>query len=334
MRLAVWLLGALLCMATAAMAADFDLQGHRGARALAPENTLAGFTRALSIGVSTLELDVVLSADGVPVVAHDLAPNPDITRDRRGRWLQSAGTPFIRQTWREIRQWDVGRIHPASRYAREFPDQQPVDGERMPSLAEVYRLVQRLGADHVHLSIETKIDPRRPQASSDPRRLVQAVLQVTRQHGMLQRTRLQSFDWRTLDVARRLEPSWPRVYLTARLPRFDTLAGTAWTGGRRLADHDSVPALVRAAGGRIWSPHHADLDQETLAQARELGLQVIPWTVNETADMERLIDQGVDGLITDRPDRLRQVLSRRGMPLPPAILPAVPPATASSSVPP
>lgn len=330
MRLALWLLGALLCATTAAGAADFDLQGHRGARALAPENTLAGFSRALSIGVSTLELDVVLSADGVPVVAHDLAPNPDITRNRQGRWLQSAGTPFVRQTWRDIRQWDVGRINPASRYAREFPDQQPVDGARMPSLAEVYRLVKRLGADHVHLSIETKIDPRRPQASSDPRRLVQAVLQVTREHGMLARTRLQSFDWRTLDVARRLEPSWPRVYLTARLPRFDTLAGTAWTGGRRLSDHGSVPALVRAAGGRIWSPHHTDLDQATLAEARELGLQVIPWTVNEIADMERLIDQGVDGLITDRPDRLRQVMSQRGLTLPPPVLPT----TALSTAPP
>jgi glycerophosphoryl diester phosphodiesterase len=330
MRRALWLLGVLLCAATAALAADFDLQGHRGARALAPENTLAGFTRALSIGVSTLELDVVLSADGVPVVAHDLAPNPDITRNRQGRWLQSAGTPFVRQTWREIRQWDVGRINPASRYARDFPDQQPVDGARMPSLAEVYRLVKRLGADHVQLSIETKIDPRRPQASSDPRRLVQAVLQVTRQHGMLERTRIQSFDWRTLDVARRLEPSWPRVYLTARLPRFDTLAGTAWTAGRRLSDHDSVPALVRAAGGRIWSPHHTDLDQGSLAEARELGLRVIPWTVNEMADMERLIDQGVDGLITDRPDRLRQVMSQRGMVLPPPVLPT----TALSSVPP
>ncbi len=330
MRLALWLLGALLCATTAAGAADFDLQGHRGARALAPENTLAGFSRALSIGVSTLELDVVLSADGVPVVAHDLAPNPDITRNRQGRWLQSAGTPFVRQTWRDIRQWDVGRINPASRYAREFPDQQPVDGARMPSLAEVYRLVKRLGADHVHLSIETKIDPRRPQASSDPRRLVQAVLQVTREHGMLARTRLQSFDWRTLDVARRLEPSWPRVYLTARLPRFDTLAGTAWTGGRRLSDHGSVPALVRAAGGRIWSPHHTDLDQATLTEARELGLQVIPWTVNEIADMERLIDQGVDGLITDRPDRLRQVMSQRGLTLPPPVLPT----TALSTAPP
>lgn len=330
MRLALWLLGALLCATTAAGAADFDLQGHRGARALAPENTLAGFSRALSIGVSTLELDVVLSADGVPVVAHDLAPNPDITRNRQGRWLQSAGTPFVRQTWRDIRQWDVGRINPASRYARDFPDQQPVDGARMPSLAEVYRLVKRLGADHVHLSIETKIDPRRPQASSDPRRLVQAVLQVTREHGMLARTRLQSFDWRTLDVARRLEPSWPRVYLTARLPRFDTLAGTAWTGGRRLSDHGSVPALVRAAGGRIWSPHHTDLDQATLAEARELGLQVIPWTVNEIADMERLIDQGVDGLITDRPDRLRQVMSQRGLSLPPPVLPT----TALSTAPP
>jgi glycerophosphoryl diester phosphodiesterase len=321
MRLAVWLLGALLGWATAAQATDFDLQGHRGARALAPENTLAGFSRALSIGVSTLELDVVLSADGVPVVAHDLAPNPDITRHRQGRWLQSPGTPFVRQTLREIRQWDVGRINPATRYARDFPDQQPVDGARMPTLAEVFRLVQRFGAGHVRLSIETKIDPRRPQASADPRRLVQAILDVTRAHGMLDRTRLQSFDWRTLDVARRLAPEWPRVYLTARLPRFDTLAGTAWTAGRRLADHDSVPALVHAAGGRIWSPHHADLDQAALDEAIGLGLQVIPWTVNETADMERLIDRGVHGLITDRPDRLRQVLSQRGMPLPPAVLP-------------
>lgn len=320
-RPAVWLLSALLCLSTAALAADFDLQGHRGARALAPENTLAGFARALSIGVSTLELDVVLSADGVPVVAHDLAPNPDITRHRQGRWLQSPGTPFVRQTLRDIRQWDVGRINPATRYAREFPDQQAVDGERMPTLAQVYRLVKRSGADHVRLSIETKIDPRRPQASAEPRRLVQAVLEVTRQHGMLDRTQLQSFDWRTLDVAQRLAPDWPRVYLTARLPRFDTLAGTAWTGGRRLSDHDSVPDLVRSAGGRIWSPHFSDLDQATLAEARALGLQVIPWTVNETADMERLIDQGVDGLVTDRPDRLRQVMAQRGMPLPPAILP-------------
>jgi len=324
MRLAVWLLSALLCTATAVQAEGFDLQGHRGARALAPENTLAGFTRALAIGVDTLELDVVLSADGVPVVAHDLAPNPDITRNRQGRWLQSPGTPFVRQTLRQIRQWDVGRINPASRYARDFPDQQAVDGARMPTLAEVYRLVKRSGADHVRLSIDTKIDPRRPQASADPRRLVQAVLEVTRAHGMLGRTQLQSFDWRTLDVARRLAPSWPRVYLTARQPRFDTLSGTAWTGGRRLSDHDSVPALVRAAGGRIWSPHHADLDQATLEEARGLGLQVIPWTVNETADMERLIDRGVNGLITDRPDRLRLVMAQRGMPLPPVVTPTPP----------
>jgi len=322
MRLAIWLLSALLCTAAAAQTAGFDLQGHRGARALAPENTLAGFARALSIGVSTLELDVVLSADGVPVVAHDLAPNPDITRNRQGRWLQSAGTPFVRQTARQIRQWDVGRINPASRYARDFPDQASVDGERMPTLDEVFHLVRRWGADHVRLSIETKIDPRRPQASAEPRRLVQAVLDVTRAHGMLDRTQLQSFDWRTLDVARQLAPGWPRVYLTARLPRFDTLAGTAWTGGRRLSDHDSVPELVHAAGGRIWSPHHGDLDQATLDEALELGLQVIPWTVNETADMERLIDRGVHGLITDRPDRLRLVMSQRGMPLPPAVAPA------------
>ena len=114
-------LGLSLWCATAALA--FDAQGHRGARGLAPENTLAAFDRALSIGVTTLELDVVLSAEGVPVISHDTTPNPDLTRDAGGRWLQARGQPFNRLTLAEIAEWDVGRINPSTRYARDFAEQ-------------------------------------------------------------------------------------------------------------------------------------------------------------------------------------------------------------------
>lgn len=307
----------VLMLAGLTQAMAFDLQGHRGARALAPENTLTGFERALAIGVSTLELDVVLSAEGVPVVSHDTTPNPDITRDAQGHWLQSRGPAFHTLTLAQIAAYDVGRINPASRYARDFPDQQARDDERIPTLAEVFDLTRRAGADQVRFNIELKRNPERPQESPEPEAFVRAVTTLIQAHGMASRVTLQSFDWQVLRAAQQVVPGWPLAFLSAQRPRFDTLHAGPWTAGLRLRDFKDAPAMVAAAGGRIWSPNFRDLSQHTLARAREEGLRVIPWTVNDVPDMERLVDWGVDGLITDHPDRLRAVLQQRGLPLPP-----------------
>lgn len=305
-----------LSLGGASAALAFDLQGHRGARAVAPENTLAGFERTLAIGVSTIELDVVLTADGVPVVSHDTTPNPDITRDAEGRWLQSRGPAFNTLTLAQLAGYDVGRINPASRYARDHPQQQAVDGERIPTLAAVFELAQRLQAHHVRFNIELKRHPERPTESPEPEAFVRAVLDVVNAHGMAARSNLQSFDWSLLKAAQRLAPGMPLAFLSAQRPRFDTLYSGHWTAGMRLHDFKDAPALVAAAGGKVWSPNFQDLNQRVLARAREEGLRVIPWTVNDTADMERLIDWGVDGLITDHPERLRAVLRQRAMALP------------------
>jgi glycerophosphoryl diester phosphodiesterase len=104
-------------------------------------------------------------------------------------------------------------------------------------------------------------------------------------------------------------------------PRFDNLADARWTAGRALAAHGSVPKLVQTAQAQVWSPFHGNLTRELLAEARALGMAVIPWTVNEPADIERLLDWGVDGLISDHPERVRDAMARRGLPLP-----ATPPA--------
>ena len=310
-------LGLSLWCAGAALA--FDAQGHRGARGLAPENTLAGFERALAVGVTTLELDVVLSADGVPVISHDTTANPDLTRDAQGLWLQARGQPFNRLPLAEIAAWDVGRINPASRYARDFPQQVAQDGQGIPTLAALFDRVRGLGARHVRFNIELKIHPGRPAESPDPQTFVRAVLDVVAAHGMTHRVGLQSFDWRIQKVARQIAPGMPLSYLSAQLPRFNTLTSGEWTAGLRLADFEDAPAMVAAAGGKLWSPHFGDLDQRQLQRARELGLRVVPWTVNELQDMARLIDWGVDGIITDYPDRLRTAMERRGMALPPRI---------------
>jgi glycerophosphoryl diester phosphodiesterase len=316
-------LGAALLMALAlGQAAAFDLQGHRGARGLAPENTLAGFEQALALGVTTLELDVVISADGVPVISHDPVLNPDITRDASGRWLQERNQPLYQLTALELQAWDVGRINPASRYARDFADQVPRDGERIPTLASLFERVRQLGDDRVRFNIETKLRPDNAVPSAPPELFVRAIADVVREHGMEHRVSLQSFDWRTLRAAQQIAPDMPTVFLTAQLERFDTVSSGDWTLGLKREAFASTADMVAAAGGKTWSPHHSNLSQNGLRRARELRLRVIPWTVNETADMERLMDWGVDGLITDRPDRLRAVMQQRGVALPPPTAPA------------
>lgn len=311
-----------LVISTACSAGSFDLQGHRGARGLRPENTLAGFTHALAIGVTTLELDCGVTKDGVVVVSHDRVLNPDHTRDAEDRFLETPGPQVSAVTYAELQQFDVGRIRPGSNYATSFPEQQPVNGQRIPRLADVYELVKKSGNTGVRFNIETKIDPTQPDTTVAPEVFVTALLEVIRAAGMESRTTIQSFDWRTLVLARELAPEIALVALTDQQPDEDTMevgkAGVSvWLGGIDVDDHaGSVPRAVKALGARVWSPHALDLKPAVVAEAHALGLAVIPWTVNDPKDMERVLALGVDGLITDYPDRLRTVLESRGITVP------------------
>ena len=308
----------MLLASTLLAANAFDLQGHRGARGLLPENTMAGFDRTLDIGVTTLELDIVITADGVPVIHHDAALNPAFTRDAQGRWLSGRG-PLIRSlTLAQLQAFDVGRLDPASAYAREFPDQQGRDGERVPTLAALFERVKARGADHVRFAIETKIHPDRPDETPAVGPFVDAVLGAIRTAGMTQRVRLISFDWRTLRRVRELEPAIETTCITVEEgQRTNTRHRVMMLGMARDA-YPSVAHMAKAAGCAAWSPNYQSLAAERVRAAKALGLQVLPWTVNEASDMDRLIDWGVDGIITDYPDRLRASVHRAGRPLPAA----------------
>ena len=300
-------------------ATAFDVQGHRGARGLEPENTLAAFERALTIGVTTLELDVGVTADGVVVVSHDPVLNPAIVRDATGQWLTAKGPAIKALTFAQLQTYDVGRINPATPYAATFSTQQPRDGQRMPALTALFDRVKALGAHTVQFNIETKLNPTLPDETFSPDQLVQALLQSVRDAGMTRRVTIQSFDWRTLQLVQRLEPSIPTVYLSVQTVNNDNIRDGVWTAGLRIADHGSVPKMVKAAGGSVWSPNGGALTEALVKEAQALGLKVIPWTINAPADLQRLMDWGVDGIITDYPDRLRELMRQRGMPLPPAL---------------
>lgn len=314
-----WLAAIALALALALAAhgaAAFDLQGHRGARGLAPENTLAGFQRALAVGVSTLEIDIYLTADGHLVVHHDPQFNPDLARAADGSWVGRGQAPLKTLTLAEVQAVDVGRLRPGSATARQFPEQVPADGQRIPTFDEFAALLTQEAARHVRLNVEIKLDPRKPALYADAATLVRAVHAALKRHGLAQRAMIQSFNWEPLKLSQQESPGIPTGYLSIQQPNSNTLHGTHWTAGMSLDAHGTAPRMVKAAGGAIWTPNHKDLTPELVQEAKALGLKVIPWTVNETADMERVVGMDVDGLITDYPDRAREVLHRHGIALP------------------
>ena len=283
------------------------ISGHRGARGLWPENTLEGFGATFALGVDSVELDVGLTEDGVPVVVHDPALNGDIARAADGRWL-GARAPLVRALSRAaLHRFDVGRLRPGSAYALQFAGQAPRDGARIPALADVLALARPQGGV---VDIEIKTLPDRPALTVAPERLVDAVLDVVAVMGMAGQVVLRSFDWRALHHARRVAPGIRRGYLTSA----DTAALPGlWWGGAEPARHGgSVPATIAAASGApgtIWAAGYRSLTPALVAEAQGLGLRVMPWTVNAPADMARLIGWGVEGICTDYPDRLRAVLA-------------------------
>lgn len=310
MRLLTLLFSAMLA---AFPAAGLDLQAHRGGRALWPENTLPAFERALDLGVDTLELDTGVTRDGVLIIAHDRHVDANLAR-RDGKWVEGPQPTWHSLTLAEVRTLDIGRIRPDTPYAKRFARQMPMDGTGVPTLAALFDLVKKRGDSKVRFNIETKIDPTNPSDSVDPETFATLLVKQVRDAGLGDRVTIQSFDWRTLQVVRRIAPEIATAYLTIIDPEESNVSMTGeslWTAGFDPVRHGgSLPAAIKAAGGSIWSPYHLNLTPALVKEAQGLGLKVIPWTVNDAADMKRLITWGVDGLITDDPVTGKQVLGR------------------------
>ena len=292
-----------------------EIQGHRGARGLLPENTIPAFERAIELGVDVLELDLGMTRDGVPVVHHDRALDPDRTRDAAGAWLAPPG-PFLNTLdLAASSEFDIGRAAPGSKIAKRFPEQVPRDGARIPTLAEVLALGRRPGAGALRFNIETKVTPLAPEESAGPDEFARAVVAVLRSEEMIARANLQSFDWRVLAAARKLAPDLSTVCLTAEQRWIDNVlrgrpGPSPWTAGLDIeAFEGSVPRMVEAAGCDVWSPYYRELTEAALTEAHALGLRVVVWTVNEVDEMLALARLGVDGIITDYPDRAVEALA-------------------------
>jgi glycerophosphoryl diester phosphodiesterase len=284
---------ALLIVFQAMKASDtFDLQGHRGARGLAPENTIAAFLKAMELGVTTLELDVVVTKDSQIVVSHEPWMSDLICRYPNGSEVEPGSmlkTNIFKMTYDEVRSYECGtRPHP------RFPEQ-VLESASKPLLAEVFRAVEeRLNAAQkspVFYNIETKSLPQGDGLfHPDPATFCRLLYQLLVEQDMLKKVTIQSFDVRTLQAMRKLDAYIPLVLLVendlglqANLDRLGFLPQT-------------------------YSPAFHLVTAELVNAVHALGMRIIPWTVNEPADMLRMVELGVDGLITDYPDRAGQLL--------------------------
>jgi alkaline phosphatase/glycerophosphoryl diester phosphodiesterase len=282
----------VMALCASVFAADkIEVHGHRGARALRPENTMPAFEYAIGLGVDVLELDLGVTKDNVVVVSHDPVLKAPICKGPK------AEAAIRESTLAELREWDCGAVQNPL-----FTRQQVVPATRIPTLDEVFRLATR---GKFRFNIETKINPAQPAMAPLPAEFVRLVLEVIRKHHLESRVILQSFDFRTLHEMKKVAPEI-------------TLAALYSGPARNFVD------IAKEGGAGIISPEYRLVTPEQVIAAHAAGLKVIPWTANLPADWDRLIAAGVDAIITDDPAGLIGILSTRREAAAPEIRWAIP----------
>ena len=308
---------------------------HRGGAGLWPENTMEAFERAIAAGADGIELDVHLSADGVLVVHHDESLKPAIARGPEGDWLQRP-TPLLKElTFEEIRRYDIGRLRPGAGYSARYPEQAAFDGARIPALRDVYALAKEKAGSDFRLYVELKTALLDLSQSADPAALADAAVALTRDYDLSEQVTFVSFDWRALAHAKELAPEIENAFTTLPFYQVDpedpsaardkpgsqdetlrmaSAAGAPWADGYDWRNEEGADFATRmlkaiaAAPADGWFAWHGDVTAESVEFCREAGLSVSCWTVDEEAEMRRLAALGVDAILTDRPDRLKQAL--------------------------
>ena len=283
----------------------FDLQSHRGGRGEYTEESRKAFEESLKMGVSTLELDIVLAEDGTPVVWHDPEIQADKCTDTKPATENDPEFPYVGKLVHELN-WNQLQTLNCNKVLKGFPEAKAEKSNKLLQLQDVFDIA---AADpQMRFNIETKIEAEDREKSATPQEFVDAILPVVRHNKATSRTTIQSFDWRSLPLVRKAQPD---ISLALLYDATTWKSGSKWIGD---VDYDKLGGDVNKAakqlGAEILSPDYKLVTPENVASAHAAGLQVLPWTVNEESDMQAMVDAKVDGLITDCPTRGLDVVKK------------------------
>ncbi|MDX3074912.1 glycerophosphodiester phosphodiesterase family protein [Streptomyces sp. NPDC088354] len=311
----------------------FDLQAHRGGLGMTTEESLEGFGKALRLGVSTLELDTHVTKDEKVVVNHDRQISAQKCKDTAPVTPGDPMYPYVGKYIKDLTLAQIKTMDCGYQQLPGFPEQEQIKGFRMVELKDVLNLVKSYRANKVKLNIETKVEAGAPTQTAPRELFVRRVFEEIHRSGIEKQVTIQSFDWGALNEMHKLAPKYPLVALT----NFDFLqvgkpGASPWLGGIDADDYDgdfvkaaaSIPGVTALSpvyglpqNGTVADPNFTFyVNKKMVDDAHRRGLRVVPWTCDDPATIKALLDMNIDGIITDYPNRVRDIMAERGMRLP------------------
>ena len=294
------------------------IYGHRGARGDLPENTLDSFQYLFDHLIGAYETDILISKDLIPVIIHDFKLDPSFTQDGNGEWITDENIKIFDLTYKELSKYDVGTLNKLSKYGRNFANQKSLPNQKIPKLEDLLNLTAKNQSENLIINLEIKSTPAQENLTPLPEEMVRLVLDVVNNSALNDKIIYSSFDWRVLREIKDQNPHAPRAYLTELQQSGSKICGTIynqspWMDFLPLKNAVELPRLIASLGGRAWHPYYRDISKKMIDISHEENLTVNVWTVNDEDDMLKMIEYGVDGIMTDYPLRLKNLCEKNNI---------------------
>ena len=294
------------------------IYGHRGARGDIVENSISGFKYTFDLGIRAVEFDVVISKDNIPVLFHDYNLNPDLVKDSSGNWITDKNIKINSLTFEELQKYNIESLKPETKYAKRFKNQKPAKGERIPKLTDFLKLVNEDKYKDVFLNLEIKSTPIKDNLTPNPEEMVSLILKDIKEHKLEDRTLITSYDWRILYELKKQNSNILRGFITLQQGLTTTgkniYENSPWmVKNYPLEELFLLPNIIKSLEGHVWSVFYRDVTKQNVELAHKHGLATCVWTVNREQDIIRMIEYGVDGIITDYPKKVQEICKSKNI---------------------
>ena len=294
------------------------IYGHRGARGDLPENTLESFKYLFKNNINAYETDILISKDLIPVITHDFRLDPSFTKDNEGNWITDENIIIFDLSYDELLKFDVGSLNKLSRYGRRFVNQKTLENQKIPKLSELLELSSKNKSENLLINLEIKSTPDEENLTPTPEEMVKLVMKEVNKSNLQNKIIISSFDWRTLTEIKNLYPEISRAYLSflqqAGIKIKNTIYNRSpWMSYLPFFEKYELPKIIKSQGGKAWHPYHKDITKKLVEISHQEDLPVNVWTVNEENDMLKMIEYGVDGIMTDYPLRLKELCDKENI---------------------
>ncbi len=294
------------------------IYGHRGARGDLPENTLESFKYLFKNNINAYETDILISKDLIPVITHDFRLDPSFTKDNEGNWITDENIIIFDLSYDELLKFDVGSLNKLSRYGRRFVNQKTLENQKIPKLSELLELSSKNKSENLLINLEIKSTPDEENLTPTPEEMVKLVMKEVNKSNLQNKIIISSFDWRTLTEIKNLYPEISRAYLSflqqAGIKIKNTIYNRSpWMSYLPFFEKYELPKIIKSQGGKALHPYHKDITKKLVDISHQQDLPVNVWTVNEENDMLKMIEYGVDGIMTDYPLRLKELCDKENI---------------------